>query len=320
MTNFLSKIYSLKNVRLMENSPHSSWEWEQKMSFIQAYWTLLKPRVMGLVVFTALCGLIAAEATTGIYLHPFLKGMAVFSIAMGAGAAAVLNMWWERDIDCLMDRTKHRPLPKGTLTPAQALSFGTFLSFLSIVILGLSTNWWAANLLGFTIFYYIAIYTVYLKPKTPYNIVIGGVAGAIPPVIGWVANNGPWHSEPLLMFLVIWFWTMPHTWALCLFMYQDYAKANIPMMPAVKGVRSTKIHMLMYTLGMIIISFVGCELGLYTTVYTGGAIVLNSLFLYFQLRVLFSTHKKQAVYFFAYSIIYLFLLFILMVIGRVPYV
>ena len=199
------------------------------------YFRLMKPRVMSLVVFTAFVGYYVSTPVNGYYLNPFLAFIGILAIALGAGASGVLNQWYDRDIDKLMERTKDRPIPQGKIIPSEALSFGIIVSVLSIIILGLSVNWMAAGLLAFTIFFYAVIYTIWLKRTTAQNIVIGGAAGAFPPVIGQICATGYIGMESLLLFLIIFLWTPPHFWALALIKKDDYAKANIPMLPIVHG-------------------------------------------------------------------------------------
>jgi heme o synthase len=208
------------------------------------YIALMKPRVMSLVVFTALVGLMVAPG----YLHPVLGFAALLCIAIGAGAAGALNMWFDADVDAVMSRTKSRPIPAGRVLPQEALGFGMTLAVGSVAVLGLVANWLAAGLLAFTIFFYVAIYTAWLKRSTPQNIVIGGAAGAFPPMIGWAAATGAVGLESVLMFLIIFFWTPPHFWALSLWRTQDYARAGIPMLPVVAGPAETRRQILIYAL------------------------------------------------------------------------
>ncbi len=208
------------------------------------YIALMKPRVMSLVVFTALVGLMVAPG----YLHPVLGFAALLCIAIGAGAAGALNMWFDADVDAVMSRTKSRPIPAGRVLPQEALGFGMTLAVGSVAVLGLVANWLAAGLLAFTIFFYVAIYTAWLKRSTPQNIVIGGAAGAFPPMIGWAAATGTVGIESVLMFLIIFFWTPPHFWALSLWRAQDYARAGIPMLPVVAGPAETRRQILIYAL------------------------------------------------------------------------
>jgi protoheme IX farnesyltransferase len=208
------------------------------------YVALMKPRVMSLVVFTALVGLMVAPG----HLHPVLGFAALLAIAIGAGAAGALNMWFDADIDAVMSRTARRPIPAGRILPQEALGFGMTLAFGAVAVLGLVANWLAAGLLAFTIFFYVAIYTIGLKRSTPQNIVIGGAAGAFPPMIGWAAATGAIGLESVLLFLIIFFWTPPHFWALSLSRTQDYARAGIPMLPVVAGREETRRQILIYSL------------------------------------------------------------------------
>ena len=207
------------------------------------YFSLLKPRVMSLVVFTALVGLVVAPTS----MHPVEAFAAVLFIALGAGASGALNMWWDADIDAVMQRTKGRSIPSGKVAPGEALAIGLALSGLAIVMLGLAANWLSAGLLAFTIFFYAVIYSMWLKRSTPQNIVIGGAAGAFPPMIGWVAATGSVSIESIAMFAIIFFWTPPHFWALALFMRSDYDDAGVPMLTVTHGRRATRNHILVYT-------------------------------------------------------------------------
>ena len=208
------------------------------------YVALLKPRVMSLVVFTAFVGLFVAP----VRVDPFIGFCAVLFIALGGGASGALNMWYDADIDAVMHRTRKRPIPAGRLAPGDALAVGLFLSGLAVVMLGLAANWFAAAFLAFTIFFYAVVYTMWLKRSTPQNIVIGGAAGAFPPMIGWACATGGVSIESLLMFALVFFWTPPHFWALALFVQTDYAKAGIPMMPVARGAASTRLQILLYAL------------------------------------------------------------------------
>ncbi|RUU24220.1 protoheme IX farnesyltransferase, partial [Mesorhizobium sp. M6A.T.Ca.TU.002.02.2.1] len=211
---------------------------------VSDFFALLKPRVMALAVFTAFVGLMVAPGV----MNPVIAVIAIGAIAVGAGAAGALNMWYDADIDALMSRTSKRPIPSGRVTPGEALGFGLVLSVLSVITLGVLVGWLAAALLAFTIFFYVVVYTMWLKRSTPQNIVIGGAAGALPPVIGWAAATGAVGIESLILFLIIFLWTPPHFWALALFKIGDYAAAGIPMMPNVAGQASTRKQIFGYSL------------------------------------------------------------------------
>jgi protoheme IX farnesyltransferase len=226
-----------------------------KLSSPFDYFRLMKPRVMSLVVFTAFVGYYTAEPVESYDLHPFLALIGIFAIALGAGASGVLNQWYDSDIDQLMLRTRDRPIPQGKIQPADALSFGVITSLLSIIILGLSVNWLAASLLAFTILFYAIVYTIWLKRYTVQNIVIGGAAGAFPPVIGQVCATGNVGIESLILFLIIFLWTPPHFWALALIKKDDYAAANIPMLPIVAGEKLTRKYILIYSFLLVLCSF-----------------------------------------------------------------
>ncbi len=239
------------------------------------YFALLKPRVMTLVVFTALVGLLAAP----VPVHPFIAFCAILFIAIGGGASGALNMWWDADIDAVMKRTQRRPIPSGRVTGDGALAIGLTLSAFSVVFLGLATNWVAAGLLAFTIFFYVVIYTMWLKRWTPQNIVIGGAAGAFPPMIGWAAATGGISVESILMFCLTFMWTPPHFWALALFMRSDYDDAGVPMLTVTHGRRSTRKHILAYT---VLLAILAIATGVTTAggpLYLTVAVVLNALFL-----------------------------------------
>lgn len=214
------------------------------------YFALLKPRVMSLVVFTALVGLLVAPVS----VHPVIGFASILFIAIGAGASGALNMWYDADIDRIMKRTRSRPIPAGKITPEEAFAFGIALSAMAVVMLALAANFLAAGLLGFTIFFYVIIYTMWLKRWTPQNIVIGGAAGAFPPMIGWAAATGSVTVESCLMFLLIFAWTPPHFWALALFMKEDYSNAGVPMLTVTHGRRSTRKHILVYTILLVPVS------------------------------------------------------------------
>ncbi|MFP7673786.1 heme o synthase [Marivita sp. S0852] len=239
------------------------------------YYALLKPRVMTLVVFTAFVGLLAAPAP----VHPFIGFCAILFIAIGGGASGALNMWWDADIDAVMKRTQRRPIPAGKVTGDEAFAIGIALSAFSVVFLGLASNWVAAGLLAFTIFFYVVIYTMWLKRWTPQNIVIGGAAGAFPPMIGWAVATGGISVESVLMFCLTFMWTPPHFWALALFMRKDYDNADVPMLTVTHGRRSTRIHILVYTVLLAILAIAAGFTSIGGPVYLAIAVVLNVLFL-----------------------------------------
>lgn len=281
------------------------------------YWALLKPRVIALVVFTGICGLLAAPGS----IPPFLALVAILCIAVGAGAAGAFNQWWEAETDALMKRTASRPLPQGRLPRENALGFATLLAGASVMTLGLATNWIAAAWLLFSIFFYAFVYTVWLKPRTPQNIVIGGAAGAFPPIIGWAAVTGHVSLLPILLFAVVFFWTPPHFWALALFVRGDYARAGIPMLPVTHGAAATRRHILFYSFVLAAVSVAPWALGLLGTIYGVSAIALAAVFLALAVRVAASRAQEPAEMkaekaLFKYSILYLFLLFSAVIVDR----
>jgi len=271
---------------------------------------LTKPRVMSLVVFTGLCGLLAAP----VAIHPVLGFAAVLCIALGAGGAGALNQWYEVDLDSAMKRTANRPLPAGRMSHQTALHFGVGLGVFSVLLMGLATNYLAAAILAISILFYVLVYTVWLKRRTAQNIVIGGAAGAFPPLIGWVAATGEISALPVLLFAIIFLWTPPHFWALSLFVKSDYAKAGVPMLPVVAGVTTTRRHILLYTLPMVAAAVAPWAMGLTGWIYGFAAIALNALFLILALFVLANRATEPARMrpekrLFAFSILYLFVLF-----------
>jgi heme o synthase len=278
------------------------------------YIALMKPRVMSLVVFTALVGLMVAPGN----LHPVLGFAALLCIAVGAGAAGALNMWFDADVDAMMSRTKSRPIPAGRMLPQEALGFGMTLGVGSVAVLGLVANWLAAGLLAFTIFFYVAIYTAWLKRSTPQNIVIGGAAGAFPPMIGWAAATGAVGLESVLMFLIIFFWTPPHFWALSLWRTQDYARAGIPMLPVVSGAAETRRQILIYSLVLAPVGAAPWLFGNAGLIYGVTAVVAGAMMaqLAFQLHRFGDTPAgdRAAKRLFGLSILYLFLLFAVLLI------
>lgn len=284
---------------------------EAPVSRVSDFIALLKPRVMSLVVFSGAVGLFVAPG----YLHPLLAVVAILCIAVGSGAAGAINMWYERDIDALMSRTANRPIPAGRVTPGDALGFAVILAVFSVGLMGLATNWVAAGLLAAAILFYVFVYTVWLKRRTPQNIVIGGAAGAFPPMIGWAAVTGDVSLVSAALFAVIFLWTPPHFWALALYRSGDYARAGVPMMPVVAGRSSTKRQMLAYTILLVPVSLTPYFLGAAGLVYAVGAALLGLAFIASAVRVLRepdAAEDKAARAMFGFSILYLFLIFALL--------
>jgi protoheme IX farnesyltransferase len=275
---------------------------------------LLKPRVMSLVVFSGFAGLMVAPGD----LHPVLAAVAVLCIAVGAGASGAINMWYDRDIDAIMQRTRKRPIPAGRVDPQEAVSFGIVLAIGAVTLMALAVNWLAAGLLAFTIAFYVVVYTMWLKRRTPQNIVIGGAAGAFPPMIGWAAVTGQISLASIALFLLIFMWTPPHFWALALYRTGDYAKAGVPMLPVVAGARATKVQMLVYTVLLFPLALAPWALGLTGAVYAVAAVILGLLFILAAVRVWFDSGERAARQMFAFSILYLFLLFTLLIVDRAP--
>ena len=282
---------------------------------------LLKPRVMSLVVFTGAIGLIIAPA----HLHPILGFTAVLCIAIGAGACGAINMWYDRDIDALMKRTRNRPIPAGRMPPESALAFGIVLAVGSVLVMFLATNIIAASILALSVLFYVLIYTVWLKRRTPQNIVIGGAAGAFPAVIGWAAVTGTVSVVPLVLFAIVFLWTPPHFWSLALFANSDYEKAGVPMLPVVSGARHTRWQILIYTLILLPVSLLPWIIGFSGPVYLAAAAALGLGFLVHSWRVLRDRQDPAGVSLsndapakaaFRYSIAYLFLLFGALAIDR----
>jgi len=284
------------------------------------FFALTKPRVMSLVIFTGLCGLLAAPG----HIHPVIGFTAILCIALGAGGAAALNQWWEADLDAGMKRTAARPLPAGRMHRTDARDFGITLSFASVIVMGLAVGWLAAGILAVSIVYYAIIYTIWLKPRTPQNIVIGGGAGAFPPMIGWVAVTGDNTLMPVLLFAIIFMWTPPHFWALALFVKSDYAKVGIPMMPVVAGEKSTRQQILLYSILLLPIALAPWFIGGTGAVYGIASSVLSCAFLALSLPVAFRSAVPEDTMrpekrLFAFSILYLFALFGALVADRVAY-
>jgi protoheme IX farnesyltransferase len=276
---------------------------------VSDYIALLKPRVMSLVVFTAMVGFFLAPG----HVHPVLAITSILCIAVGGGASGALNMWYEGDIDALMSRTANRPIPRGRITRPEALAFGTTLAFFSVMTLGILVNWLAGALLAFTIFFYVVVYTMWLKRWTAQNIVIGGAAGALPPVVAWAAATGSLSVEPILLFLIIFFWTPPHFWALALFRNDDYTRAGVPMLPVVAGPDATRLQILLYTVVLVAIAVAPWPLGYFDAVYGIASLILGAGMLGLAINVYRRREGSAALRatrkLFAFSILYLFALF-----------
>ncbi len=284
------------------------------------YWALMKPRVMSLVIFTAFVGMMVAPGT----IHPFIGMVAILCIAVGAGASGALNMWYDADIDALMQRTAKRPIPRGRITPGEALGFGATLSIGSVVVMGITVNWPSAALLAGSIAFYLFIYTMWLKRSTPQNIVIGGAAGAFPPMIGWAAVTGSVDASSIALFLIIFMWTPPHFWALALYKSREYERVSVPMLPVVAGADETRRQIWIYSLLLMPVTIAPYALGSAGLAYVGAAALLGGYFLYLAWRV-FSLRDGQvadraARRLFGYSIFYLFALFAVLLVeqGIVP--
>ncbi len=281
------------------------------------FWALTKPRVMSLVVFTALCGLLAAPGN----IHPLIGFTAILCIAVGAGASGALNQYYEADIDAKMARTAKRPLPDGRMDRQSALHFGIGLAAFSVGVMGLAVNWISAGILAFSIFFYAVVYTIWLKRYTPQNIVIGGAAGAFPPLIGWAAVTGDVTILPVILFLIIFLWTPPHFWSLALFMKADYSAAGIPMLPVVAGQKKTRDQIFYYSWPMALLTLAPFLMQQTSWLYGGTAIVLNVLFLVLAYQVwrskeVVAENMAPEKRLFRFSILYLFLLFAIFAVDR----
>ncbi|MEM6902491.1 MAG: heme o synthase [Pseudomonadota bacterium] len=278
---------------------------------------LLKPRVMSLVVFTGFAGLLAAPGS----IHPFLAAVAVLCIAIAAGAAGAINMWYDRDIDAVMSRTLKRPLPQGRINPDTVLAYGLILTVFAVTVMGLAVNWTAALLLAGASAFYVFIYTIWLKRRTPQNIVIGGAAGAFPPMIGWAAVTGDVSLTSIALFCTIFFWTPPHFWALALFKRDDYASVGIPMLPVVAGETETKRQMLLYTLVLLPVTLVPVFLGTAGLIYGAITLTLGLMFINHSIAVIredsAETNYAAAKKMFAFSILQLALIFAALIVDRV---
>jgi len=282
---------------------------EPSLATVGDYFALMKPRVMSLVVFTGFVGLMVAP----LHIHPVLGFTALLCIAVGAGAAGALNMWYDADIDAMMRRTSRRPIPQGRIAQGEAFAFGMVLAAFSVAVLGLLVSWAAAALLAFTIFFYVVVYTVWLKRSTPQNIVIGGAAGAFPPMIGWAAATGGLSVEPCLLFLITFFWTPPHFWALSLNHTDEYARAGVPMLPVVAGAAETRRQVLRYSIALVPVGAAPWFLGYADMVYGMTALSAGTLMVVLAQRLRKAPEgrgaQRAAQQLFAFSILYLFVVF-----------
>ena len=283
-----------------------------KETKVKDYFALLKPRVMYLVVFTAICGMLMSPGK----IHPLIGFVAILSIALASGSAGAINMWYESDIDSIMSRTKRRPIPSKAINRDDAFSFAVVLSFIAVVLMGLVVNIKSALMLIVSILFYVVIYTIWLKRRTSQNIVIGGAAGAFPPIIGWISVTNSFSIEPIIMFLIIFLWTPPHFWALALNKSEDYRKAGIPMLPIVKGDKNTKMQILIYTILLMVVSLLPYYIKMSGILYLIAALVLGAIFIIESLRLLFDSDNKRSMKLFSYSIFYLFLLFTFLTIDK----
>ncbi len=291
-------------------------ELSRPVATVEDFFALLKPRVMSLVIFTGLAGLVVAPGP----IHPLTAFSALLCIAVGAGASGALNMAYEADIDRLMKRTASRPIPSGVISRGEALGFGWSLSVASVALMLLFVNALAAALLAFTIFWYVGVYTLGLKRRTPQNIVIGGLSGAMPPAIGWAAVTGTLTWQPLLLVAIVFMWTPPHFWSLSLFSNADYARAGVPMLPVVSGKRSTRLHILFYSLLLVPLGLLPFVLGMAGPIYLAAAAVLGGLLLWRAVQVAFErdeTKEPAARRLFAVTLLYLFALFAALIVERV---
>ena len=286
---------------------------DTKESSLEDFLSLLKPRVMSLAIFTSICGLFLAP----IQMHPFLIFLSILCISVGAGASGAINMWYDQDIDGLMVRTRGRPIPQGKISALDALGFGIVLAVISVIVLGLAVSYFAAFLLFFSIFFYVFVYTIWLKRRTPHNIVIGGAAGAFPPVIGWACSTGDVSVFPLILFLIIFMWTPPHFWALALYKNIEYSKAKVPMLPVVKGKKTTKRQIMIYSIILFAVTILPFLLGYSGLLYLISALILNSYFCYLGFKLLKSSNDDELLYapkLFKFSILYLYSIFSFLVI------
>lgn len=285
-------------------------------SSVTDYISLLKPRVMALAIFTSICGLYLAPGN----LHPFLSFTAIICISIGAGASGAINMWYDRDIDGKMERTKKRAIPMGKIEPGNVLGFGIILAVISVLVLGLTINYFSAFLLASSIAFYIFIYTVWLKRRTHHNIVIGGAAGAFPPIIGWSCVTGDVSILPVMLFLIIFVWTPPHFWALAMYKDIEYSKVNIPMLPVVHGRKVAKIQSFIYSLVLFIVSITPYFIDLTGRLYLFSSLILNLIFVSYSYRLLKSNKDENDIFasrLFKFSILYLYLIFMFFILDKV---
>ena len=300
----------------MTDTAQTLWTTTTAPARVRDYVDLLKPRVMSLVVFTGLVGVMIAPA----HIHPFAAFLAVVAIALGSGAAGCINMWYERDLDALMARTANRPLPAGRVAPDDALGLGILLSIFSLLLMATATNYVATALLAAAILFYVFIYTIWLKRRTPQNIVIGGAAGAFPPMIGWAAVTGDVSAVGIALFLLIFLWTPPHFWALALYRSDDYRRAGVPMLPVVAGPRATKLQMLVYTLVLVPVALAPTLLGAVGWLYGAVAVALSAGFIGHAIAVWRAPDDRRghgaAKRMFKFSLLYLAVLFAALPIDR----
>ena len=296
----------LQNTILKEN---------KSIIYLNSLFELMKPRVMSLVIFTCIVGMLIAPTQTSL----ISACISIIAVAIGAGAAGTLNMWYEADLDALMSRTCLRPIPTGKVSKKQALIFGIFTSTLSVVVLYFASNFLSAFMLTITILFYVVIYTMWLKKRTAQNIVIGGAAGAFPPIIGWTIATGSINIEPIILFLIIFFWTPSHFWALSLFKTEDYSNAKIPMLPIVAGVKTTKINIFIYSIILFVISILPPLFGYFGQVYLLFSFLLGSYYVYlcYNLLITKDNDKPISKRIFVYSILYLFLIFSIILIDNI---
>ena len=287
------------------SGPHIMPTADTPVSSVAAFFALMKPRVMSLVIFTGFAGMYLAP----VDMHPVLAVISLFAIAAGAGASGAINQWYDRDMDALMTRTRNRPIPAGKVMPEEALAFGIVISVLSVMLLSLASNLLAGGLLAFTIFFYAVVYTVWLKRSTPQNIVIGGAAGALPPLVGWAAMTGTVTLEPIILFALIFIWTPPHFWALALVKNDDYRAANVPMLPVTAGADETRKQILIYSFVLMGAGILPFAIGMSGIAYGILSVIMGALFLAFALRLYFAKTDKAAWDLFKFSVFHLFVLF-----------